>query len=131
MTLSKQVSFYSMLEDYLYEGETLSSKIDLFIWDRLPVSRIEMAPQKEGDSFSIAELGQPSEKEIKLDITRTTQFFHGKFGLTATTFGEQKIQFKTAIRVRVKSEGNSPFNSPFFNDRFLWLWKGRILISHL
>ena len=75
----KQASFilFNAPRDYLYEGETLSSKIDLFIWDRLPVSRIEMAPQKEGDSFSITELGQPSEKEIKLDITRTTQFFHG------------------------------------------------------
>ena len=116
----KQASFilFNAPRDYLYEGETLSSKIDLFIWDRLPVSRIEMAPQKEGDSFSITELGQPSEKRNQVRYNKNYTVFSWPFGLTATTFGEQKIQFKTAIRVRVKSRGNSPFNSPFFNDPF-------------
>ena len=49
----KQASFieFSNPRPYLFEGETVSTEINLFIWDRLPVSRIERAPQKRGIQF--------------------------------------------------------------------------------
>jgi hypothetical protein len=116
----KQASFIvlNLPKDYLYEGETISTNLELFIWDRLPVSRIEMAPQKDGDAFSITDLGQPNEKRNQIKYNKNYTVFSWPVGLTATTSGKHNIQFKTAIRVRVKSRGNSPFNSPFFNDPF-------------
>ena len=116
----KQASFieFKNPRPYLYEGETVSTQIDLYIWDRLPVSRIERVPQKEGAAFSTTELGQPKEKRNQTKFNKTYTIFSWPVGLTAAIAGSQNIQFSTSIRVRVKSRGNSPFNSPFFNDPF-------------
>ena len=116
----KQASFieFKNPRPYLYEGETVSSQIDLYIWDRLPVSRIERVPQKEGDAFSLTELGQPKEKRNQVKFNKTYTIFSWPVGLTAAIAGSHNITFNTSIRVRVKSRGNSPFNSPFFNDPF-------------
>jgi hypothetical protein len=116
----KQASFIEFRNPrpYLYEGETVSTQIDLYIWDRLPVSRIERVPQKEGAAFSITELGQPKEKRNQTKFNKTYTIFSWPVGLTAAIAGSHNIKFSTSIRVRVKSRGNSPFNSPFFNDPF-------------
>ncbi len=116
----KQASFieFKNPRPYLFEGETVSAQIELFIWDRLPVSRIERAPQKSGDAFSITELGQPQEKRNISKFNKVYTIFSWPVGLTAAIAGKHLITFNTSIRVRVKSRGNSPFNSPFFNDPF-------------
>jgi hypothetical protein len=116
----KQASFIEFRNPrpYLFEGETVSTQIDLYIWDRLPVSRIERVPQKEGVAFSITELGQPKEKRNQTKFNKTYTIFSWPVGLTAAIAGSHNMKFSTSIRVRVKSRGNSPFNSPFFNDPF-------------
>ena len=115
-----QASFIEFINPrkFLFEGETVSGLLNLFIWDRLPVSRIERPPQKEGDAFSLTELRQPQEKRNQTKYGKTYTVFSWPTGLTAAIAGPQQIQFNTSIRVRVKSRGNSPFTSPFFNDPF-------------
>lgn len=115
-----QASFIEFINPrkFLFEGETVSGLVNLFIWDRLPVSRIERPPQKEGDAFSLTELRQPQEKRNQTKYGKTYTVFSWPTGLTAAIEGQQNIQFNTSIRVRVKSRGNSPFTSPFFNDPF-------------
>jgi len=115
-----QASFIEFINPrkFLFEGETVSGLLNLFIWDRLPVSRIERPPQKEGDAFSLTELRQPQEKRNQTKYGKTYTVFSWPTGLTAAIAGQQQIQFTTSIRVRVKSRGNSPFTSPFFNDPF-------------
>jgi len=115
-----QASFIEFINPrkFLFEGETISGLLNLFIWDRLPVSRIERPPQKEGDAFSLTELRQPQEKRNQTKYGKTYTVFSWPTGLTAAIAGQQQIQFNTSIRVRVKSRGNSPFTSPFFNDPF-------------
>jgi hypothetical protein len=103
---------------FLFEGETVSGLINLYIWDRLPVSRIERAPQKVGDAFSLTELGQPQEKRNQSRNNKAYTIFSWPIGLTAAIEGNHGISFNTSIRVRVKSRGNSSFGSPFFNDPF-------------
>ena len=68
--------------------------------------------------FLSTELGQPKEKRNQTKFNKTYTIFSWPVGLTAAIAGSQNIQFSTSIRVRVKSRGNSPFNSPFFNDPF-------------
>ena len=116
----KQASFieFSNPRPYLFEGETVSTEINLFIWDRLPVSRIERAPQKEGDSISISEMGQPLEKRNQIRFNKSYTVFSWPISMTTAIAGKHNLKFNTSIRVRVKSRGNSPFNSPFFNDPF-------------
>ena len=36
-------------------------QLSLFLWDKLPVTRIDQLPQKTGDGFSLL-LGQPEEQ---------------------------------------------------------------------
>ncbi len=116
----RQASFieYVKPREFLFEGETVSGLLNLFIWDRLPVSRIERPPQKDGDAFSLTELRQPQEKRNQTKFDKTYTVFSWPTGLTAAIAGQHTIQFNTSIRVRVKSRGNSPFASPFFNDPF-------------
>ncbi len=116
----KQACFieFTNPRSFLFEGETVSGLISLYIWDRLPVSRIERAPQKDGDAFSLTELGQPQEKRNQTKYNKLYSVFSWPIGLTAAIAGKHQIVFNTAVRVRVKSRGNSPFGSPFFNDPF-------------
>jgi hypothetical protein len=116
----KQASFIEFVKprDFLFEGETVLGSVNLYIWDSLPVSRIERAPQKEGDAFSLTELGQPQEKRNRTKFNKKYTVFTWPVGLTAAIPGQQSIKFNTSIRVRVKSQGSSPFASPFFNDPF-------------
>ena len=116
----KQACFieFTKPRSFLFEGETVPGLISLHIWDRLPVSRIERAPQKDGDAFSLTELGQPQEKRNQTKYNKLYSVFSWPIGLTAAIAGKHQIVFNTAVRVRVKSRGNSPFGSPFFNDPF-------------
>ena len=116
----KQACFieFTNPRSFLFEGETVSGLISLYIWDRLPVSRIERAPQKDGDAFSLTELGQPQEKRNQTKYNKLYSVFSWPIGLTAAIAGKHQVVFNTAVRVRVKSRGNSPFGSPFFNDPF-------------
>ena len=116
----KQASFIEFVNprEFLFEGETVSGLLNLYIWDRLPVSRIERPPQKNGDAFSLTELRQPQENRNQTKFNKIYTIFSWPAGLTAALAGQQTIEFDTSIRVRVKSRGNSPFSSPFFNDPF-------------
>ena len=116
----KQASFIEFVNsrEFLFEGETVSGLLNLYIWDRLPVSRIERPPQKNGDAFSLTELRQPKENRNQTKFNKIYTVFSWSAGLTAALAGQHTIEFNTSIRVRVKSRGNSPFSSPFFNDPF-------------
>ena len=104
--------------------------LTLFIWDRLPVNRIENAPIKIGESFSSNKLGKWAEE--KRNISRNGKLystFTWPVAITAAMSGTKEIGFEANLRVRVNSRRNSPFSSPFFNDPFFWVWQRRILNS--
>ena len=104
---------------YFFEGETIMTSLTLFIWDRLPVNRIENAPTKIGESFSSNNLGKWTEE--KRNVSRNGKIystFTWPVALTAAMAGTKEISFTVNLRVRVNSRKNSPFSSPFFNDPF-------------
>ena len=107
------------LETLSFEGgETVPATVQLFLWNGLPVTQIEQAPVKNGDSFSITELQQPSQRRNVLRNGKTYNVFSWSVGLTAAMAGEHKLSFSTAIRVRVSNRRSNPFNNPIFNDPF-------------
>jgi hypothetical protein len=104
---------------YFFEGETIMTSLTLFIWDRLPVNRIENAPTKIGESFSSNNLGKWAEE--KRNVSRNGKIystFTWPVALTAAMAGTKEISFTVNLRVRVNSRKSSPFSSPFFNDPF-------------
>lgn len=104
---------------YFFEGETIMTSLTLFIWDRLPVNRIENVPIKIGESFSSNNLGKWTEE--KRNVSRNGKIystFSWPVALTAAMAGTKEISFTVNLRVRVNSRKNSPFSSPFFNDPF-------------
>ena len=126
----KEAAFieFDTLRPFLFEGETVPVTIKLFLWDRLPVTRIEQAPTKSGDSFSITELGQPNEQRNFTRNGKTYTVFSWPIGLTAAMAGDHRLNFKTAIRVRVNNRRSSPFGSPFLNDPFFGIGREESLL---
>ena len=53
---------FSIPRPFLFKGESTPAKLSLFLWDKLPVTRIDQLPQKAGDGFSLSSLGQPEEQ---------------------------------------------------------------------
>lgn len=109
---------FSCPRPYLYKGETVAAKVSLFLWNRLPVTRIEQVPTKIGSGFSMTELGQPEEQRDVRKFNKTYSVYSWNFGLTGALAGKHNISFDSSIRVRVKNNRNSPFSNPFFNDPF-------------
>ena len=117
----RQAAFleFPLEKPYLFEGETMLAPLTLFIWDRLPVNRIENAPIKIGASFSSNKLGKWSEE--KRNVGRNGKLystFTWPVAITAAMAGTKQIGFEVNLRVRVNTRRNSPFSSPFFNDPF-------------
>ena len=117
----RQAAFFDfpLPKSYFFEGETIMVPLTLFIWDRLPVNRIENAPTKIGESFSSNKLGKWAEE--KRNISRNGKLystFTWPVAITAAMSGTKEIGFEANLRVRVNSRRNSPFSSPFFNDPF-------------
>ena len=63
----------SLPRSYFFEGETIMASLTLFIWDRLPVNRIENAPKKIGESFSSNNLGKWNEE--KRNVSRSGKIY--------------------------------------------------------
>lgn len=116
----KQAAFleYSMPREFLFEGETMVSEISLFLWDRMPFTRIENAPVKVGDSFSLTALGQPNEKRNIIKFNKSYSSYSWTVGLTAAISGKHDLSYHSNVRIRTNNQKTSPFNSPFFNDPF-------------
>ena len=109
---------FSIPRPFLFKGESTPAKLSLFLWDKLPVTRIDQLPQKTGDGFSLSSLGQPEEQRNVVRGNKAYSVFHWKVGLTGALSGQNELSFTTAIRVRVKGSKNSPFGNPFFSDPF-------------
>jgi len=103
---------------FLFKGETTAAKLSLYLWERLPVTKIDQLPQKQGDGFSISELDQPEEKRNVSRGNKIYSVFTWKIGLTGALSGKHTLSFASTIRVRVKGSKNSPFGNPFFSDPF-------------
>ncbi|NDH16294.1 MAG: hypothetical protein EBY48_04305, partial [Opitutae bacterium] len=116
----RQAAFmeFSSPRPFLFKGETVEAQVSLYLWDRLPVTRIDQVPFKNVDSVSVTELGQPIEQRNVKRFNKTYSVYSWVFGLTGAIVGTHKIQFESSIRVRVRNNRNSPFNNPFFNDPF-------------
>ena len=116
----RQAAFmeFSSPRPFLFKGETVEAQVSLYLWDRLPVTRIDQVPFKNVDSVSVTELGQPTEQRNVKRFNKTYSVYSWVFGLTGAIVGTHKIQFESSIRVRVRNNRNSPFNNPFFNDPF-------------
>ncbi len=122
----------SLPRSYFFEGETIMASLTLFIWDRLPVNRIENAPEKIGESFSSNNLGKWNEE--KRNVSRSGKIYSTytwPVVLTAAMAGMQEISFAVNLRVRVNSRRNSPFSSPFFNDPFFGFGREESLTVNL
>ena len=103
---------------FFFKGETRAAKLSLYLWERLPVTKIDQLPQKLGDGFSISELDQPEEKRNVSRGNKIYSVFTWNIGLTGVLSGKHTLSFASTIRVRVKGSKNSPFGNPFFNDPF-------------
>ena len=116
----KQAAFleFSCPRPFLFEGETVDAQISLFLWNRLPVTRIEQVPQKNGSGFSMSELGQPNEQRNVKRFNKLYTVYSWNLGLTGALPGKQSLAFKSIIRIRVRNNRNSSFSNPFFNDPF-------------
>ena len=117
----RQAAFleFPLKKPYLFEGETTLAPLTLFIWDRLPVNRIENAPIKIGESFSSNKLGKWAEEKRNVERNgKLYSTFTWPVSITAAMAGSKQIGFEVNLRVRVKTRRNSPFSSPFFNDPF-------------
>tara|TARA_B100002019_G_scaffold193309_1_gene167305 strand:+ start:2820 stop:4610 length:1791 start_codon:yes stop_codon:yes gene_type:complete len=116
----KQVAFLEFIcpRPFIFLGETVPAKVSLYLWDRLPVTRIEQIPAKTGFGFSMTDLGQPTEQRNVRKFNKSYTVYSWDFGLTGALIGKQKISFDSMIRVRVKNNRNSPFSNPFFSDPF-------------
>ena len=66
---------FDTLRPFLFEGETVPATVQLFLWNGLPVTQIEQAPVKDGDSFSITELRQPNQRRNALRNGKTYNVF--------------------------------------------------------
>ncbi len=106
--------------DYLYEGQTVLGSINLFIWERLPVTRFEQFPQKKGDAFSQSEIRQPLEKRGVPRNGKNYIIYSWPVALTAIMEGTHELQYNVVVRARFKREraSPSPIRNPFFNDPF-------------
>jgi hypothetical protein len=116
----RQAAFleFSCPRSFLFEGETVQASVSLFLWERLPVTRIEQVPSKNGSGFSMTELGQPSEQRNVRRNNKTYSVYTWNFGLTAALPGLHNLSFDSMIRIRVRNNRNSTFSNPFFNDPF-------------
>lgn len=109
---------FSLPRKYLFQGETVVSKISLLLWDKMPFTSIENAPVKIGDAFSLTELGQPIENRNIRRFNKSYTSYTWSVGLTAAITGEQTLSYYSNVRIRTQNRNPSPFNSPFFNDPF-------------
>lgn len=130
----RQAAFFDfpLPRSYFFEGETIMVPLTLFIWDRLPVNRIENAPSKIGESFSSNKLGKWAEE--KRNVSRNGKLystFTWPVAITAAMAGTKEIGFEVNLRVRVNSRRNSPFSSPFFNDPFFGFGREESLTVNL
>ena len=130
----RQAAFFDfpLPKSYFFEGETIMVPLTLFIWDRLPVNRIENAPIKIGESFSSNKLGKWAEE--KRNVSRNGKLyssFSWPVAITAAMSGTKEIGFEVNLRVRVNSRRNSPFSSPFFNDPFFGFGREESLTVNL
>ena len=103
----RQAAFleFPLEKHYLFEGETMLAPLTLFIWDRLPVNRIENAPIKIGASFSSNKLGKWSEE--KRNVGRNGKLystFTWPVAITAAMAGTKQIGFEVNLRVRAIRE---------------------------
>ena len=123
----KQAAFIEFFSprSFLYAGESVTAEIRLYLWDRLPVTRIEKPPFKTGDAFSMTEIGEPNEKRNISKNNKSYIVFSWSVGLTAAMPGDHPLSFNTSIRIRA-SNRRTPFGNPFFNDPFFWLRQRRI-----
>jgi len=102
----------------LFVGHTILGSIDLYILDRLPVTRLEKLPQKMSDAFSQSEMKQPVEKRNVPRNGKTYIVYSWPLALTAVMEGNHELQYKMGVRVRVRRQNNSPLRDAFLNDPF-------------
>jgi hypothetical protein len=116
----KQAAFleFKCPRPFLFKGETVEATVSLFLWDKLPVTRIDQVPLKIGDEISITELGQPNEERGVRRFNKSYSVYSWKLGLTGSLPGKHDISFGSSIRVRVRNNRNSRLSNPFFNDPF-------------
>ena len=103
--------------EYLFEGETTLGSINLYIWERLPITRLVQLPQKNGDAFSQSEINRPIEKRATSNGKNYT-VYSWPVALTAAMEGMHELFYKMTVRVRVQNNRNSPSGNPFFQDPF-------------
>ena len=116
----KQAAFleFSCPRPFLFKGETTEATIDLFLWNKLPVTAIEQAPLNNANEFSISALGKPTEQTNIRRFNKNYTVVSWKFGITGSLPGKHALSFTSSIRVRLRNNRNSPSSNPFFSDPF-------------
>ena len=112
-------------KDYMFEGETLLGSIDVYVWERLPLSREPSNfPRKTGDAFSQSEFRNYLKKRASPRYGKNYIVYSWPVALTAAMEGTHELSYETLVNVRVRSQrgsitGNPFFQDPFFRDPFL------------
>jgi hypothetical protein len=102
---------------YLFEGETALTSVDLYIWERLPITRLVQLPQKSGDAFSQSEINRPIEKRASRNGKNYT-VYSWPVALTAAMEGIHELFYKMTVRVRLQNNRGSTSGNPFLQDPF-------------
>ena len=114
----KQAAFleFSCPRPFLFKGETTEATIYLFLWNKLPVTAIEQAPQNNANEFSISALGKPTEQTNIRRFNKNYTVVSWKFGITGSLPGKHALSFSIihSVFVRLRNNRNSPTAKPFF-----------------
>ena len=107
---------------FLYEGETMLGKIDLYIQDHLPVVRVLKYPHMTTGTFSQSRIDEESKNQVQRNVTRNgKQYTKYSWPITITSLkqGMQEIQYAIVVSVRVRNR--KPNADPFLLDPLLGL----------
>ena len=103
---------------FLYEGETIKAAIDLHVWERLPLSRLDQFPRKNGDAFSQSKLGRPIERRGIQRFGKKYIVYSWPVALTAAMEGMHELFYEMSVRIRVRNQRGSRSGNPFLDDPF-------------
>ncbi len=107
---------------FLYEGETMPGKIDLYIQNHLPAVRVLKYPHMTTGTFSQSRIDGESKNQVQRTVTRNgKQYTKYSWPITITSLkqGMQEIQYAIVVSVRLRNR--NPNTDPFLLDPLLGL----------
>lgn len=117
----------SLPRDHFFKGETLPASLDLYVWERLPMTGLRQLPQKLGEAFSQSQIDQPTRRNNVPRNGKTYVVFSWPVALTAAMEGDHELRYKAVVNVKVANTRSTPFDDPFFRDPFFGFGRSQAL----